>query len=151
MSVTGSCGYRRREFLLAGLAAVLSTSACSAVPGQNGSLDSTEVLRPVLKTARRLTAAYQAAAEAEPELKNSLEMLRDNHSEHVKILQKLLGESDGDAPSADAESLESLREAESAAAKDAAKACAGAPADYAVLLGEIAACRATHHDVLKVL
>lgn len=151
VSVNRSCGYRRRHFLLAGLAVVLSTPACSAVPGQSGSLDGTEVLRPVLKSARELVAAYKAAAASVPEAKKSLDVLRGNHSEHVKALEKLLGEPDEPARQLDGGSLAGLRRAESRAAKDAAKACVGAPDEFAVLLGEIAACRASHHDVLKVL
>lgn len=151
MLVNGSCGWRRRELLVAGLASVLATSACSVVPGQSGTLDSSEVLRPVLSTARRLAAAHEALAASASSARESLEMMRDNHSEHVQVLEKLLGVSSEGSEPGDIDSLESLRDAESAATDQAAKACAGAPDDYAVLLGEIAACRATHHDVLKVL
>ncbi|ADD41124.1 hypothetical protein Snas_1417 [Stackebrandtia nassauensis DSM 44728] len=151
VSVNGSCGYRRREFLLAGLAAVLSTSACTAVSGEPGSLDSGKVLRPVLKTSRELAAAYEAAAKDHPQLGKTLEVLRDNHSEHAKALARILGDEDGEPAEAGDGSLDSLRQAESKASKAAVEACAGAPDEFAVLLGEIAACRATHHDVLKVL
>lgn len=150
MSVNGSCGHRRREFLLAGLAVVLSTSACSLVPGQSGDLDTTEVLRPVLKTARDLARAYDAAAAASNG-KAALEMLRDNHSAHAEALAELLGESTKADAIEDGWSVDRLRKAEAKAVEQAVDACVGAPSDYAVLLGEIAACRASHRDVLREL
>ena len=151
MSVKGSCGWRRRELLVASVAAVVSASGCSALGSQQEPLVADGALRPVLKTARAMVAAYEAVAESDGADKKTLDVLRDNHNEHVKALAKLVGESASADAKPAAGSLEELRTAESKAKREAVDACVSAPTQYAVLLGEIAACRASHHDVLGSL
>jgi hypothetical protein len=116
-------------------------------------VDHTGILRPILQTAADQAAGYQAAVDSGSGHTETLEMLRANHSEHVTTLAKLTGVSAPEGTAADLgdDPLATLLAAERDAAGQAGTACVETILDYAVVLGEIAACRAAHVDVLEVL
>ncbi|MGH3656021.1 MAG: hypothetical protein ACRDUA_05135 [Micromonosporaceae bacterium] len=114
-------------------------------------------LASTLRRSRALVAEYQAAISAHPGLARQLTPLRDNHRAHVTQLAKLIGPTassspstspGGSAPPDEAATLTGLRDAESDAEADAVRTCLRVKAEYAGLLGSIAACRATHREAL---
>lgn len=116
-------------------------------------------LAAVLHDTRALLGRYESAITAQPGLAERLTPLRDNHDTHVTELKRLIGPSASATPSAAASApdqpptdekatLTALRTAEREGQAYATKACLKAKPEYAGLLGSIAACRATHREVL---
>lgn len=115
-------------------------------------VDETPALQPILEFAAdqiaKLTAVIDGGSNHEP----TLAMVRDNHQAHAEELARILGvdipagsdELEGDA-------LAALNQREAEGAEEATTACVEASPQFAVLLGEIAACRASHSDVLGVI
>ena len=119
-------------------------------------------LEPLRAQAQALADQYAAAIDAAPDLAARLQPLRDAHLAHVAELNNLIGTPPPSAPPSGPPSapptgvpgdpaalLAALRAAEEAGQRDAAAACLAAPAHRAALLGSIAACRATHLEVLS--
>jgi hypothetical protein len=125
-----------------------------------------------LNTAR-LADQYDATIAAHPPLGSRIASLRDNHDAHLRALARELaiprngsaapasaGPTEIDSvsprapgappevPTQSSAALNALLSAEKAAATDAMEACLAAPNWRAPLLGAIAACRATHVEVL---
>lgn len=113
----------------------------------------------LLTETRALLARYQAALDAHPGLAERLTPLRDNHRAHLKELARLIGPQASASPSPKASpvaapedeqaALRELRTAERDAQATAAALCLKAKPAEAGLLGSIAACRATHREVLN--
>ncbi|MGH3648261.1 MAG: hypothetical protein ACRDTM_13940 [Micromonosporaceae bacterium] len=117
-------------------------------------------LQAMLDDTRAILSRYESVLAAQPGLAERLNPLRDNHHTHVTELAKLIGPGASASPSAAASSpglvpseeratLAALRTAEKEGQTYATKACLSAKPEYAGLLGSIAACRATHREVLK--
>jgi hypothetical protein len=154
----------RRRVLIAGLtgAAALAVAGCRPTsPGAsaNGNTPSPRVIDGVLAAALALAGQYDAAIAAQPSLSDRLTPLRADHWTHVTALAKAAGRgvpSASPSPAASAATgfespaaaLRTLRAAEKSAQADAVQACIAAPAANAPLLGSVAACRATHQEVL---
>ncbi|MET0422939.1 MAG: hypothetical protein ABW046_03635 [Actinoplanes sp.] len=161
MSETGHS--RRRLLGGAGLSA-LSLAGCGLLDDDEPAPPATpDALQPLLDEAVALAAAYDRAVIAQPGLSGRLAPLAANHREHAGELSKLIGAaattpvtaaSVSAPPAASASAppavaLADLRAAEQAAQKNAAAACAQAPADRVALVGSIAAGRATHAEALR--
>lgn len=108
-----------------------------------------------------LLSRYDATIAAQPDLSSRLAPLRADHAAHVDALNAAMGRTPSPTPSASASgspgpavptgtkaAVAALRGAEKTAQGDAAKVCMTVPAQYAELVGSIAACRATHLEVL---
>ncbi|TML31994.1 MAG: hypothetical protein E6G35_03160 [Actinobacteria bacterium] len=117
-------------------------------------------LAPALAGALALVDRYQATVAAYPDLAERLQPLLADHQAHVDALRRAMGTPSPTAsPSAGgsaapgvaddpAAAVVALRAAEQAGQADASTACLAAAAEHAALLGSIAACRATHVEVL---
>lgn len=154
-------GTTRRVLLITGLAAGVASLA-----GCRGSDDTgAGVVHPLESTLTGTLAllnAYDATVAAQPDLSGRLAPLRAEHATHIGALNAAMGRATpSTAPSAGASgspgpavpagakaAVAALRAAEKTAQADAAKTCLSVPAQYAELLGSIAACRATHLEVL---
>jgi hypothetical protein len=111
-------------------------------------------LQPVLDEALALAASCDRLALAEPGLAARLTPLAADHRAHATELSRLIGaQIPSTAPSAgspaEGGSLSELRTAVRKGQRTATTAARQAPADRAALVGSIAACRATHAEVLK--
>ena len=129
--------FTTRRGLLIG-AAVLTAAGCTKETAQIITADAD--LTAALRTARSLAQGAQTLGFGE---------IAEDHLTHVATLERLLlpgavGEESAEAP-ADAAAL---AEAESVGSREAAESCLATESDYAVLLGEISACRAAHAAVL---
>lgn len=111
-----------------------------------------------LRDIRTLLDRYQAAISAHPTLAGRLGPLQDNHRAHLTTVAKLIGPTASESPSPaksvaappDEEgAVRELREAERTGQETAGRACLAAGPGYAGLLGSIAACRASHREVLR--
>ncbi|MEV4413970.1 hypothetical protein [Catellatospora sp. NPDC049609] len=117
-----------------------------------------DALTGLLAGTHGLVAAYDAALAADTTLTALLTPLRDTHKAHAAALDAIMSPKPSPSafslPSAapvggDRKAiLASLRTAEASAAKQAAEACVSTTTARAVLVGEIAAARATHVEVL---
>jgi hypothetical protein len=104
-----------------------------------------------------LADRYDAALAQVPALAGAITVARDTHRAHVKALAQALAlaapsakPSGTAAPAGDgAAVLGALVQAETKARDAAVEACLNAPARLAILLGSIAAARATHLEVLR--
>jgi len=111
-------------------------------------------LEPLRDHAAMLAARYSAIMTSHPDLATRLTPLRDAHATHVAELTRLIGRPGPSGAVAIVVStpaaavLAELRTAEQEAARAATDACLAAPAARAALVGSIAACRATHVEVL---
>lgn len=153
MSQTRSGSFRRRSVLLFGLAAVVASTAGCTDSGNARVLDG-KPPSEVLESARGLRAAYDSLLDASPDLTEVLTPLRDNHQAHVELLTRLLGQDDVEASPEDdwtVDSTSALRDLESTHFNSARDSCVAAVDEFAVALGEIAACRASHSDFLETL
>jgi hypothetical protein len=110
-----------------------------------------DALLAFLATTVALAGTYDAAIDALPALSARLTALRDDHRAHVLALAKEIGIAGPSAAPSPAASPtpESLVAAERAAQQEAEKACLEGPSYRAALLGSIAACRASHLEVLR--
>jgi hypothetical protein len=147
----------RRGFLGVAAAGLASLAGCGIFDGGPDEPAKPDPLQPVLDEAVALAVAYDRAAAAQPGLAKRLTPLAADHRAHIAELSKVIGKaapSASPAPSAAAgadasETLKAMRTAEQAAQKTAVSACRIAAADRAMLVGSIAACRATHAEALK--
>ncbi|MGH3716896.1 MAG: ferritin-like domain-containing protein [Micromonosporaceae bacterium] len=117
-------------------------------------------LMKMLDDTRAMLRRYDSALAAQPRLAERLTPLRDNHRTHIDELRQLIGPSasatpsaasvpSSPAPAAEKATLAALRTAEREGQAYATQACLSGKPAYAGLLGSIAACRATHAEVLK--
>lgn len=111
-----------------------------------------------LRDIRALLGRYELAISAHPTLAGRLGPLRDNHRAHLTTVAKLIGPTASESPSPTSSvaappdeqgAVRELREAERTGAEVAGRACLAAGPQYAGLLGSIAACRASHREVLR--
>jgi hypothetical protein len=143
------------------LRAVLAAGAAGAVTGCDllerdpPAPPAPDPLAPVTTEAVQLAAAYLAAAGAHPELAARLTPIQQAHEAHARELATILSSplpttaprpTVSAAPAA--QTLADLRTREEAAHATAVEACLAAPADRAVLVGSVAAARATHLEAL---
>jgi hypothetical protein len=117
--------------------------------------------QPVLDGAWALAAAYDRVIAAQPDLAVRLTPMVDAHRAHAAELARVIGAQPtasaaaGPAPSeappvgTAAAAVTSLRTAEQAAQKTATALCRTAAPGRAVLIGTIAAARATHAEALR--
>jgi hypothetical protein len=152
----------RRDVLagLAGTATSLALAGCWPGSGGPGTQPSPHPLTPVLAGTRALADRYRATIAGYPDLAVRLTPLLADHAAHVEALRRAMGTPDASgSPSAGASAaaslapdqagaLAELHKAEQAGQADAVTACLAASADDAGLVGSIAACRATHLEVL---
>ena len=113
-----------------------------------------DALAPFYAATVRLAERYNAVMAADNTLAQRLKFLRDNHRAHAEAMARVLilpsGTPSGSASaSASPDTLEGLLAAEKAGAKEAFDASLTAPPWIAGLIGSIAACRATHVEVLS--
>lgn len=163
---SGPDGFRpnRRGLLRAGAAAAVAGVAapalagCDLLGGEPDGPPPPDPLTGLLAGTHALVAAYDAALGADTTLTTLLTPLRDTHKAHAAALEAIMSPK----PSPSAFSLPSaappggdrrtilagLRTAEVSAAKQAAEACVSTTTVRAVLIGELAAARATHVEVL---
>jgi hypothetical protein len=130
--------FTTRRGLLVG-AAVLAAAGCSTPEAR--------IIEPDPELAQTLSGAYRLAQAAEA--LGETDILAD-HNAHIATLERLLKPAslaitiDADAP-ADRTALAAM---EAEASAQAADACLLTDTDFAVVLGEVAACRAAHAAVL---
>jgi hypothetical protein len=115
-------------------------------------------LEPALTATLALIDRYQATIAAQATLADRLRPLLTDHEADADALRHAMGrpspsatasaQPSGTAAADPVAALADLRGAEQAAQTGAVTACLAAPAGYAGLLGSIAACRATHLEVL---
>ncbi|TQL78737.1 hypothetical protein FB566_4329 [Stackebrandtia endophytica] len=144
-------GHTRRVVLLGAAAATLS--GCSLLSrDQVAVVDETPVLQPVLDFAADQIARLTAAVDGGAPNDATLVMLRDNHLAHAGELARIIGVDvpEGSAD-VDGDLLPTLNRLEAEGTQQATDACLETTPEFAVLLGEIAACRASHSDVLGAI
>ncbi len=133
----------------------MTLSACGLLPGEP---PPPHPLLSTLRDIRTLLGRYERAISAHPTLAERLGPLRDNHRTHLTTVAKLIGPTASQSPSPsnsvaappDEESaVRELRDAERTGEEAAGRACLAARTEYAGLLGSIAACRASHREVLR--
>jgi hypothetical protein len=153
-------GYSRRGVLTTMLcgAAGLTLSGCwgadRSAPPKPHPLAST------LAGALALLDQYQATVATYADLGDQLQPLLSDHRAHIDAVRRAMGirsPAAGPSPSASASAgvpsdpaaaLTALQAAEKAGQDEATGACLAAPPEHAALIGSIAACRATHVEVL---
>jgi len=150
-------GVDRRTVLTGALAgaAGVTLSGCDLLAGDP---PPPHPLLGTLRDIRALLDCYQAVISAHPTLAGRLGPLRDNHRAHLTAVAKLIGPTasqspsptnSGAAPPGEEDAVRELREAEQTGQETAGRACLAARREYAGLLGSIAACRASHREVLR--
>lgn len=163
---------RRTALLVLAASGGLAMAGCTGdgSTGAGSRAAAPHPLRPVLDTSAMLVAAYTATLDRHPALTGRLAPLRADHREHVRALIKAIGHDPRIAsasPSASASAsanrsptsrptprsrkaaVAALADAEKRAHHAAEKRCVDAPARYAILIGGICACRASHVQVLR--
>lgn len=145
---------------LAGAATGLALAGCWPASNEPAAKPGPHPLTPVLAGAVALTGRFQAAIAGFPDLAERLTPLLADHEAHVAALRQAMGTPSasasatpsGSAPASlaadSAGALAALLAAERTGQTDAVAACLAAAAEHAPLIGSIAACRATHVEVL---
>jgi hypothetical protein len=161
----GPPGRSRRAVLggLAGTAAGIALAGCWPKSNKPAAHPTPHPLTAAVAGTQVLVDRYQATIAGYPDLTDQLQPLLTDHRAHLDALRRAMGlpaasgsptaaasagASPSVAPDQDA-ALAALKEAEKAAQTEAVTACLAAAASYAPLLGSIAACRATHLEVLS--
>jgi hypothetical protein len=153
---------RSRRWFLAGSAAVV-VGAGAGVAGEFARNDHAPALPPiapgVLAAAaaaeRALMADLDATTGGSPEVRRVITQVRADHAAHLAALTDLLARyrkqpAQSSAPAAGApRTLAQLNAAERAASTAAAAHAAAAEAGLAAMLASIAACEATHAELLR--
>ncbi len=153
-----------RRYLLAGSAGLAASglAGCGLFGGGKPAAPKRDPLEPVLTGTAALIDRYRATMAALPALTDRLTPLLTDHEAGRAALLSAMGRptahpsSTGTSASGSAApvpadqpgALAALRAAEQAAQDQATAACLAASPDHAGLLGSIAACRATHVEVL---
>lgn len=114
-------------------------------------------LDDALAAERRLIAAIDASLPAHPDLRRALTEIRRNHAAHAAAVQNALrayrptpaGATSPSAGRPAALDRPALRAAETAAGRAAARRAAALDGADATLLASIAACEATHAELLS--
>jgi hypothetical protein len=151
----GPSGVTRRSALaVTAGAALAATGGCGLFDREPEPAPAPDPLQPVLDEAVALAAAYERTAVAQPGLAARLTPLAQDHRAHAAELTRVIGrEQPSAAPSASAppvaDGLADLRTAVQAAARTATAAAGAAQPDRVMLVGSIAACRATHAEALR--
>jgi hypothetical protein len=161
MDVRPGTGHPRRAVL----ATLVSAAAGTTLSGCWGSVrpagpPKPHPLEPTLAGTLTLVGRYQTTISTYADLGERLGPLLENHRAHVDALRRAMGTpnptgsptvsaSAAVSVAADpAAALAELRTAEQTGQTEASTACLAAAAEHAALLGSIAACRATHVEVL---
>jgi hypothetical protein len=156
--VSGGGGHTRRTVLGRAMAGALSLSVAGCSVFDDAKPEPPDPLQPVLAEAVALAAALDQAALTVPDLARRLTPLAADHRAHAAALSRVIGKpvpsaapsASGPAAGSDpATLLKQLRTSVQAAQRNAAAACRQAPADRAMLVGSIAAGRATHVEALR--
>jgi hypothetical protein len=156
---------------LGGIAGAVSLTACDTPRSAAQQQKTPDPLSPFYHDTSALLGRYEATIAAQPGLAERLGPIRDAHRAHLQALAREIGPgldppSAGRPPSADGPSstaapvaageasagpasLAALATAERDASAAARAACLRAPSYRAVLLGSIAAARASHVAVLS--
>ena len=143
---------------LAGMGVAVVLGGCWPAKDKPAARPTPHPLAPVVAGTLALIDRYQVTTATYPDLDTRLEPLLADHRAHLDALRQAMG-TPGPTASASAsasasvapdpaDALAALKAAEQTGQTDAVAACLAAPADYASLLGSIAACRATHIEVL---
>ncbi len=159
---------RRRTVLgLAGAGAGALAAGCTGTGGPGATPTPTvapppDPLLAELADERRLVALYAATAARHPALAERLRGPAADHADHVEALTRALDDAGSPAPTGPASSaapravpaspaaaLAGLRAAERAAAAARGAAALTAPGHRAGLLASVAACEASHQQVLR--
>ncbi len=146
----------RRTALGGMLAAGLATSGCDLLSEP----PPPHPLQGLLNQTRALRDRYQRTIAAHADLAERLTPLRKNHQAHIAALAELIGPSasaspsgkpsaGADVPTDPKAAVAALLQAEQVAEAGAVRVCLKTRRGYAGLVGSIAACRATHREVLK--
>ncbi|WP_158299669.1 hypothetical protein [Glycomyces paridis] len=129
--------FTTRRGLLVG-AAVLAAAGCTRETATIITSDAD--LTAALRTARALAAGAESLGYGD---------IAQDHLTHAATLERLLRPNTvGEEAAPSYADAAALAEAETEGGREAADACLGTDSDYAVVLGEIAACRAAHAAVL---
>jgi hypothetical protein len=149
---SASRGHTRRRVLGGATlgAALWTAGGCGLFDGEPDPPPPPDALQPVLDEALTLAAAYERAAVTRPEFTS----LAADHRAHATELTRVIGAAVVPQPSASAAAAgpatpAEFRAAEQAALKTVSALAKTAPADRAMLVGSIAACRATHAEALR--
>jgi hypothetical protein len=150
---------------LGGVAGAVSLTACDTPRSAAQQQKTPDPLSPFYHDTSALLGRYEATVAAQPGLAERLGPIRDAHRAHLQALAREIGPgldppsaggpSSTAAPAAAGEasagpaSLAALATAERDASAAARAACLRAPSYRAVLLGSIAAARASHVAVLS--
>jgi hypothetical protein len=146
------------------LASVLGSGAGSALSGCFGGHEPPPPPKPhplaaTLVGVQAMVDLYEATSATYAELSDRLGPLLADHRAHLDAVRRAMGTPSPTAsPTASASAtasvppdpdaaLVALKAAEKKGQADASAACLSAPAEYAALIGSIAACRATHVEV----
>ncbi|HWS31236.1 MAG TPA: hypothetical protein VN408_00685 [Actinoplanes sp.] len=147
--------HSRRLFLGVVAAGSTALAGCGLFGDDSEPEPQPDPLQPVLDEALALAAAYDRVILATPNLAARLTPLADDHRAHAAELTRLIGAAvasaapSASAPPAATDTTATLRKAEQTAQKTAIAACTAAPRERAMLVGSIAACRATHAEALR--
>jgi hypothetical protein len=151
---------RSRRAVLGGLAGTVAGAAlagCWPNSDKPKPPPAPHPLTPALGGTQALVEKYQATIAGYPDLAERLQPLLADHRAHLDALRKAMGlPAPSASPSTVAASgaadqdgaVTALKAAEQSGQTEAVTACLAASAQYAPLLGSIAACRATHVEVL---
>jgi hypothetical protein len=148
---------------LAGTVAGAALAGCWPKSDKPAAHPTPHPLTPVAAGTQALLDRYQATIAGYPDLADRLQPLLADHRAHLDALRRAMGlpassasatapASASASPSVAADqdgALTALKDAEKAGQTAAATACLAAAAGHAPLLGSIAACRATHGEVLS--
>lgn len=161
-----------RRTVLASLAGGLA-AACTAESPAHPAHQATHRHQPDpqladLSDEQNLLDSYDATIAAHPDLAARLRPLRAHHAQHVAALHGAIGAATGGAvpspaasapvtlptagarvPATSAAALAALRDAEHTASAARTRSCLTAQTDRAALLGSIAACEASHAELLR--
>ena len=145
---------------VAGAGAAVALGGCWPAKNNPAARPTPHPLTPVVAGTLALIGRYQGTIAAYDDLGTRLQPLLKEHQVHLDALRRAMGTpissasatASASAPPSvapdQAGALAALHAAEQAGQAEAAAACLAAAPDYAALLGSIAACRATHVEVL---
>ncbi|MEV6347193.1 hypothetical protein [Actinoplanes sp. NPDC051851] len=147
---------RRRMLQATGaMVGAVTLSGCGLFDDDPEPAPEPDALQPVLDEAVALAAAYDRVALLQPAMAETLSTLAGNHRQHATELARVIGTTvPSAAPSASAatggdDTVAGLKKAEQSGQRTAVAACKAAPAERAMLVGSIAAGRATHIEALR--
>jgi hypothetical protein len=152
-------GHTRRRFLsVTAAAAATTTVAGCGLFEDDEKPEKPDALQPLLSEALALAAVFDQAALVQPGIAARVTPLADDHRAHAAELARMIGRprpsprapaSASAAPVPPADLLRSLRSRSTAGHRNAVAAVRAAPPERVMVVGSIAACRATHAEALR--